>query len=580
MSMIYFTRTALMTHRSSIDLLQLNAPFTQLYLLTARDFVREANERGFRLSVEQLEELHRVGVLKPFYRVELETTSGRPGEPVVGPLPIAVGRYTVLSEVLAAASDGRLADPALTDFTPWPTDLRRPLWPSVAAGYVYSPHQLLGLEQARRIVKQLRPRKASSSFWHLPAKVEPDEETLAAFDAWRSLAIVLSALDTPLWPQIRLQVRNDFQLWQAMRVAFDVRKIMDWLRVTETQVRDQADDLLSMVRHNDVLGDFYDVVRRADPATWDSLRGPARTQMDSRLAAELLLLLADELRSRRPPQPKMPIAAQRLSERPASLDSVLTALGLSPFPAVVLGLEGATEMLLMPRVMELLGIPMDASLIVLVDYHGNNNRDLTLLAHFSARPTLGEDYGKHVALARPVTRFLVMSDAENDYATADGRDKQRRKLVKAITEGVPADLLADLTSTETGLVEIVVWGKYPFEFAHFTDRELAIALIELSPKVYEGGLEALIPAVARQRLSAKPDVCRAWRQSGVSKPKLADALWPLLARKIKRAIREGRPGPPIMRAAMRAHQLALRDARGTIVLRRNVLHGRNFSDGA
>lgn len=63
-----------------------------------------------------------------------------------------------------------------------------------------------------------------------------------------------------------------------------------------------------------------------------------------------------------------PLSQQGISARPESLDAALSDLGLSPFPALVIGVEGATEYLLMPRVMELLGIQWDHNRIRIVDF--------------------------------------------------------------------------------------------------------------------------------------------------------------------------------------------------------------------
>jgi hypothetical protein len=45
----------------------------------------------------------------------------------------------------------------------------------------------------------------------------------------------------------------------------------------------------------------------------------------------------------------------------------LTDLHLSPFPALVIGVEGATEFGLVPRVMDLLGIQQDRNRIAIVE---------------------------------------------------------------------------------------------------------------------------------------------------------------------------------------------------------------------
>jgi hypothetical protein len=56
--------------------------------------------------------------------------------------------------------------------------------------------------------------------------------------------------------------------------------------------------------------------------------------------------------------------------------------------------------------------------------------------------------------------------------------------------------------------------------------------------------------------NAAPNIEHAWKKSGVSKIDLADALWPILEARIKRAVEEATAGPPVMKAMLRAYELA------------------------
>ncbi len=69
----------LTTARSSLDLLELPYPFSQVHLLTVSEFADMASKRrgraGRRLppvNEQVLEELHRCEVLVPLFRVDLE----------------------------------------------------------------------------------------------------------------------------------------------------------------------------------------------------------------------------------------------------------------------------------------------------------------------------------------------------------------------------------------------------------------------------------------------------------------------------------------------------------------------------
>src|SRR5258707_10693105 len=236
------------------------------------------------------------------------------------------------------------------------------------------------------------------------------------------------------------------------------------------------------------------------------------------------------------PAQHAPLDQQSLSARPESLDAALTSLRLSPFPALVVGVEGATEYLLVPRVMDLLGIQWDTNRIRIVDF-GGTDKDLALLARYAVEPVLGRDFTSGVALDRPLTRFLVMTDAEHKYATAAGRRKQR---------------------------------KLPFEFAHFTDQELADGMLSATKVPHPRGRDGLVRILQTMRRGSGPyNVERLfWRGSGLTKPGLAEALWPVLEAKINTAIQRGKPGPPVMRACVRAYEIASASAGLSMMLRR------------
>jgi hypothetical protein len=195
-----------------------------------------------------------------------------------------------------------------------------------------------------------------------------------------------------------------------------------------------------------------------------------------------------------------------------------------------------------------------------------------LLARYAAEPLLGRDLGDYVVLDRPLTRFLVMTDAENKYRSPVDREKQRKLLLDSLTKYVPKDLTGDYyaSSLRDRIVDIVTWGRWPFEFANFTDRELAKAMIKIAHVPYPQGLERLIRNLKMQRLhDPEPNVEKVfWRGSGLKKVPLAEALWPVLERKVTNAIRRGTPGPPVMRACLRAYEMLVLSERVPIVLRR------------
>ena len=362
----------------------------------------------------------------------------------------------------------------------------------------------------------------------------------------------------------------DAAVWREVRAAHDAAATLAWLGVSIEEIAGQADDLRFSAHFRDVLGDFYDIVRRAKPSAWATLGGPALVAMEERVAAELLHRAAEEV-SPTPPPPvgtfHQPLSHQWLGERPSSLDASLAELLLSPHPSVVLALEGETEMLLMPRVFDTLGIQQDPNFIR-IECFGGTTKDLQLLARFVSAPLLGTERGEFVELDRPLTHFLVLTDAENKYATPALRREQRQLLLDSITYALPTDLKANYYGRSAHVVEIRTWGRLPFEFSHFSDRQLAIAILGASSRTHPGGQAALKRALGLQRGSPSPDVEKAWKSSGVKKVDLANAMWLLLEKRIKAAMAKGTKGPPIMAGAVRAYELAHRYYGRTVVLRR------------
>jgi len=568
------------THRTSIELLDLPFPFSQVSLLTVDEFVKAADQRrihmgGHSLNPTGLEELHRYGVLVPIFCVSI----GQDADPSLAidtssSLTRQHVRSTVVRQLYEAATEGRLSDPANHPFSPWPRDRLRTEWPSVARGYLYSFHQLIGLERARSLVQAIKPHSTEQRgvfSWRLPHADMPNSYAADGLKSWRALAMTLSAVDTRVWPNITQVIHHSDEIWRASNLSQSAPQLLEWLGLTVDQLRREADHLRSSASFDDVLGEFYDVVRRANPNAWDSLLGDARTALDSRIAAEVLDGFADEVEgidTPPSPPPNTPLRQQRLSDRPNSIDAVLTNLHLSPHPSLVIAIEGATEMLIVPRVMQVLGMRMDPSWIRLVNFEGT--KDLSLLARFAAEPVLGDDHGDFVILDRPVTRFLVLTDAENKFKTQPGRRKQRKLLLDSISAPLPADLRPDLYSQGARIVEIMTWGPEPFEFAHFSDGRLADAMLGLAASPHPGGRSGLIQSIHKQRtLDPSPDVEDAWREPGVNKLALADALWPTLAARIERAIAKQTTGPPVMKAVLRAYELAMLSYKRNMSVRRH-----------
>lgn len=357
------------TPRASLDLLGLPYPFSQVGLLTASEFAKLATQRRSRadrslppVNEQTLQELHRGGILLPLFRVDLAARPGVAAIDITDSLTAQHVHTAYVGELFRGAAEGRVSDPAEVGFEPWPTERRRWEWPSVEAGYLYSRHQLIGLDAVRSFVADLKPGISDGKrTWHLEDGDRPNAPTLEAIATWRQLAIALAALDTYYWPQITHQLRGSPDTWQPTFQAFDRRQLLARLGLTLEQITRQVMDLRLSASSCDDTGEFYDLIRRASADAWVSLGGDAAVALDLCLAADILTRFAEDLNpgGDYAGAQYAPLPQQGLSVRPESLDAVLTHLRVSPLPALVIGLEGATEFKLVPRIMTALGIQWD-----------------------------------------------------------------------------------------------------------------------------------------------------------------------------------------------------------------------------
>ncbi len=162
----------------------------------------------------------------------------------------------------------------------------------------------------------------------------------------------------------------------------------------------------------DPLGDWLEVVREAHPEFWGRLSGRARSAMDLRIAAEILLpatheelVSAGRAASLPPDQVRGSFARSGFERRlkpKGGLDNLLTRFGLSPHPDVVLVLEGATEMLLVPRVMRLLGVTVSDDYIRVQDAEGVATNLSSLVAYAIAPRGVLEEDGRYLMSRAPL----------------------------------------------------------------------------------------------------------------------------------------------------------------------------------
>ena len=563
------------------DLLGFPMTFTQSPLISPDEFIKKAGERGVRLRVEHLVELHRIKALVPMLRILHRPSKSAP--------PVAVaesarGYYrevgSPLAHAIEGAAEGHLIDPGLFPYRRWDSGITIPTFggPRQYPSVFYSSYQLLGLRAYASLVDHMKSKPVGEEGRKFTFEPSLSPEEIAGLELGRRLATVLNALDARYLLQILLTVIHP-DLWYEWDPSFDVSERLSHFGATPEHLTSSASALLSQARFFDPLEDWYELMREAHPSQWSKLKGDALLAMDYRIASEILLRAVDELGrddlSTAPPRAGRMFRAtldDRLKPDAARIELALTSRGLYPVPAVLLVLEGKTETLLMPRVLqELFGRPVPATLVDVINME-TIDRDLDLLVRREIAPRLGHDQGDFVWLSRPPTRMLIAVDPEKKYATKQLCEEQRLRLTRRIYESLEPQYQTATSQQEINhLVEIVTWGQHPWEFANFTDADLAagiMSLVTLPEGMTKVDLVAALQA-ERKVTNRSPNVENVGKRMRrkVRKVELAEALWPRLQRKVQADGRRGRPfRTPATTVAARALELALTTHRRNVVL--------------
>jgi hypothetical protein len=517
--------------------------FTQHHPLDTAGFISESDRRGVSLDLPTLRELYRRGLLIPFLRITNRPVTAPAA--VSGPEPQRAG--TRLASLRLARDTGKLRDLADGTFMPrLPFERRGQRSPSWWNGLIYSWHQLLVLPEIDGLLalRRYHRRGAHRIAW-LP---EPHPVLAGRANRIRCMAVALTALEARYLPVLdpeRIQLVNaDAAEWIAFRDGFDPAAISTQLGYPPAQARLDAEWLLSRAHRTDPVGDSWSrLIRRAPGRAWEGLKDAALLALDDRVAAEILLLFYEDLAARGRAEP-LPSAAgmgwhplqERLSFRDQTLDEDLTSLGISPHPRVVLAVEGETEEVHAPLVWELLGYPNAPELIRLLKL-GGVDRDLEKVAALAAAPLVsGRIPGRPGwLLIKPPTRLYIAVDPEGKYFAPAKVPRTRAAIlneIKAVlkAQGVTRPNPAELDE----LITIRTWSQQCYEYAHFSDEELAAGIMTVHTDINGLTREQLIDAIKAERDRGK-DIKEVWSQWAhkPGKPELAHALWPTLAAKIE-----------------------------------------------
>lgn len=625
--------------RETTDLLELEFTFSQQLfcsksLLPPKDLIAAFEKRvlpskhEISLDWEQLEELHRIKLLIPFFRFEKNVRFLR--KQALNTKQLAKSVYLDKDTDFLVSHHGKkigsLKDPCQEKLKTWYSYVHSYnsdyFWKDYsedtgkisyywASSFLYSPYQLLLIPKIRKLLEKIKKyptnRKYSSRNLRYRLTIKNEylkNELLKAATENRDLATALTALEPIYVPSLKghwfSAIYSGFDPYIEKLLdyqhSFNPIKMLEWLGWDSNRVRELAKKLLWQADKLDPLRDWYEIVRMSHPDMLNNLRGDALIALDHRRAAEILLRFYEDLirHGAAPPLPEVPPLARgpydrRLKYDLDSLDSVLMKFGLSPQPSLVLIIEGETEEYIVPKVMNFLGVPQQSNFIQVFSVRGIE-KDIELLARYIAPPKLKlpivpSPENDMLELERPATHFFVLVDAEKDYETAISREEKRLAWVDRIYEAMPQRFqTVELKNSLSPLVSIETWNDKVFEFAHFSSREIATAIIQ-DYRNHKGSLtnllslmraeteEILLAKLERSIDNLSPNgnieksIMKRWDYAP-SKVQLAKILWPSLETKIRNAHEhENIESVPVVNAILKVQELAIMNHRRNVVMR-------------
>lgn len=560
-----------------IDLVSLEFAFSQRRLLDVDEFRRACERRGLSLfwnTSAQLEKLHRVGILFPLYRVRrgMQSSFAKIG--------------TSSSSLKAYHAAGQLYDPRDESFRPWSPYKRKENDQSVETSkFIYSPYQLLLIPVMREFLPKMKMSHTKDDRFHFTLKLKEQEKAKIERERTSNdkLVTILTMLDRIYYPRIVRKIHlssESFEDWEHFETTFDPVEALSWIGVSADSIQETAIRLLSIADEIDPLSDWLELVQLCRPEKWENLRGDALIAIDYRIAAEILLRFYEDLVEQgvATPLPEIPPLAahpltQRLRPNYDNLDTILMDFGISPHPSLVLFTEGETEMIIVPRVIELLGVTQRRSFIEVHTYRGTSAQ-IDKIISYIAPLSLGELRADYIEFTRPPTRFLVVADPENEFADPVKVEEKRQGWIEGVFKALPHEYQTDVVRSQLNwFIQVETWGNESFEFAHFENNEI-IQGIQIACEQRGIKPKSISVNQVEEIRRLKKSIDKLWGGTWgprlpLSKTILAEAMWPILEQKIQQAIlQQTLDNIPLVRVLRRAVDLALEVERYDVVIRR------------
>ncbi len=553
-------RPFLQSRELALRLLTLPYSFTQDRLMDTKDFIKAAEERGHKLTLDDLQYLHSHRLLMPLYRVSDHPVEGRKIELDSS----AILGMNARGWTLHAASEGRLRDCSEEGYSAaWPYARPDDEDPSDWwNGFIYSSWQLLQVDHA------INDSTFIKADWKLP------QQAYQRIAKDRRVSITLAALSAHYLPsilgQLSLPSGIDERELRKWRASVDVGELLELADFAPSDLQEEA-NLLLLETHDDPLGKWLSLVRHSSYRGWSKLQGEPLAAMWRRVAAEMLLRAHEDLATQGVVDPLPDLTGamwhsaqhDRLTprhEEAKTLEAALAELGLSPHPKVLLLVEGETERYHFPKLLAEFGIgqPHD----VRVQHTKGSRVNPQLIARYNITPRVGRRLDSGWRLDASSTALLVVMDPENYFETEADREKISRTLKEAIKEEVRLQG-ADINQDELDfLVRVRVWGDDKYELANFTDDELVAAVTQLARGQHNARVESptwesdLRGALQDARAHHKDIKVAFWPlRVREDKVQLAKLLWPALRDKCEKEYVTGDIKTPALKIVLEAREL-------------------------
>jgi hypothetical protein len=535
--------------------------FTQDDLLDTSHLIETAKARGFDISLDDLQELHALGLLLPIFRIDDD-----PEPALKMDLPEPIGNDPGRS-ALQAARDGRLRDPAVEGYSDeWPYKVPEGLTPREWwNGYLYSSWQLLDLHQV------LSDRDAIK----LGFQQDIREERAARIRRRTQALVVLSPRYLPgVIGQLSMPPGMEESDYMHFRRTADAASLLEAVGFDPLDLRKTAEWLLAWARGRDPLAEWLPLIRHSSHAGWFKLKWQALHCVWARIAAEVLLRAHEELAQAHVLEPLPSLEGvmvhtalhDRLGPNVDQADSLDRALGtfdLSPHPRVLMLVEGKTELTHIPVLLAEFGLTRPEQ--VRVQQCHSSKVNVQLLTRYGITPRLGKKIGDVQLVDRIPTALVVVMDPEHQWATRAQRDRERRVLQEAIREEVELQGGAIGQDDLDWLVRVHAWGDDKYELANFTDDELVPALTELAlaqsnPRATTPTWEHDLRAQLAEARTAHDDIRVPMGRMRIAEDKsaLAKLLWPQLLAKCEEELATDHVTTPVLERVLEVRLIVSR----------------------